>query len=170
MQRDTHTHTHTQGVGEGQNDASRWQVGAVRQLLPPKHTHLAHGLRVCGAGGEVAVQVEAAKEAAPAVVPVGCVGQAPRHQRLALSVVEVQRARRGSKRRSRSGSGRGCRAQARPVTEPHSPVTNRDVLPCLSRTRATHLVLLPVGILLDNLQQHAPVSTRRLLGDAPGCV
>jgi hypothetical protein len=48
------------------------------------HTHLAHGLRVGGGGGEVAVPVEAAKQAAPAVVAVGGVGQAPGHQRLAL--------------------------------------------------------------------------------------
>lgn len=48
--------------------------------------HLAHGLRVGGAGGEVARQVQPAKEAAPAVVAVRGVGQAPGHQRLALLV------------------------------------------------------------------------------------
>ena len=45
---------------------------------------LAHGLGVGGGGGEVSVGVQAAKQAAPAVVAVGRVGQAPRHQRLAL--------------------------------------------------------------------------------------
>jgi hypothetical protein len=46
--------------------------------------HLAHGLRVGGAGGEVAVPVQPAKQAAPPVVPVSSVGQAPGHQRLSL--------------------------------------------------------------------------------------
>ena len=48
--------------------------------------HLAHGLRVGGAGGEVAPRVQAPKQAAPAVVPRGRVGQAPGHQRLPLQV------------------------------------------------------------------------------------
>lgn len=46
--------------------------------------HLAHGLGVSGGGGEVTVQVQPPKEASPAVVPLGCVGQAPGHQRLTL--------------------------------------------------------------------------------------
>ncbi len=46
--------------------------------------HLAHGLRVGGAGGEVPLEVQAPEQAAPAVVPLRRVGQAPWHQRLAL--------------------------------------------------------------------------------------
>lgn len=46
--------------------------------------HLAHGLGVSDGGGEVAVVVQATKEAAPAVVPVRSVGQAPGYQWLTL--------------------------------------------------------------------------------------
>jgi len=46
--------------------------------------HLAHGLGVGGAGGEVAVPVQPAKQATPPIVPVSSIGQAPGHQRLAL--------------------------------------------------------------------------------------
>lgn len=42
--------------------------------------YLAHGLWVCGACGEVAVQVQAPIQAAPAVVACSRVGQAGRHQ------------------------------------------------------------------------------------------
>lgn len=45
---------------------------------------LAHGLRVGRAGREVAAVVQPPKQPAPAVVPLRRVGQAPRHQRLAL--------------------------------------------------------------------------------------
>lgn len=46
-------------------------------LLPP---HLAHGLWVSCAGGEVSVQIQSAVQATPAVVARGSVGQAGRHQ------------------------------------------------------------------------------------------
>ena len=46
--------------------------------------HLAHWLRVSGGRGEVSVEVQAAKQAAPAIVAVGRVGEAPWHQGLAL--------------------------------------------------------------------------------------
>ena len=46
--------------------------------------HLAHRVRVCGAGGEVAIQVQATKKAPPAIVAVSSVGQAPGHQGMAL--------------------------------------------------------------------------------------
>lgn len=63
--------------------------GKASAEQPPRiDTHpaayLAHGLGVGGGGGEVALPVQPAKQAAPAVVPVGGVGQAPGHQRLAL--------------------------------------------------------------------------------------
>ena len=45
---------------------------------------LAHGLRVGGAGREVAAEVQPPEQPAPTVVPLRRVGQAPRHQRLAL--------------------------------------------------------------------------------------
>ena len=48
---------------------------------------LAHGLRVCGRGGEVSGGVQAAKQAAPAVVARGGVGQAPGDQ--GLPVVQL---------------------------------------------------------------------------------
>ena len=54
-------------------------------LLGVEHlADLAHGLRVGRAGREVAAQVQPPKQPAPAVVPLRRVGQAPRHQRLAL--------------------------------------------------------------------------------------
>ncbi len=48
--------------------------------------HLAHGLGISDRGGEVAVEVEAAKQSAPAVVAVRRVGQAPRHEWLTLTI------------------------------------------------------------------------------------
>jgi hypothetical protein len=38
---------------------------------------------------------------------------------------------------------------------------------CCTQRLPPHIVLLPAGVILYNLQQHAPVSTRRLLRDAP---
>ena len=59
-------------------------VQAAHPASPHPAADLAHRLRVGGGGGEVALPVQAAKQAAPAVVPVRRVRQAPRHQRLAL--------------------------------------------------------------------------------------
>lgn len=57
-------------------------------LLWVEHlAHLAHGLGVSGGGGEVTLEVQAAEQSAPAVVAVGCVGQAPGHEGLALQVL-----------------------------------------------------------------------------------
>ncbi len=46
--------------------------------------HFAHGLGVCGGGGKVAVQVQPAKQASPAIVPLCSIGQTPGHQCLTL--------------------------------------------------------------------------------------
>lgn len=46
--------------------------------------HFAHGLGVCGGGGEVAIQVQPPKQASPAIVPLCSVGQTPGHKCLTL--------------------------------------------------------------------------------------
>lgn len=82
---------------------------------PGRTAHLAHGLRVGGGGGEVAVPVEAAKQAAPAVVAVGGVGQAPGHQWLAL----WEEGRGDDTRRASAPSALGHKHGQR--CPPHSP-------------------------------------------------
>lgn len=52
-------------------------------------SHLAHRLGVSNRGGEVAIVVQAAKQAAPAVVAIRRVGQAPRHQWLTLTIYSI---------------------------------------------------------------------------------
>jgi hypothetical protein len=63
-------------------------------------THLAHWLWVCGAGGEVAVQVQPPIQATPAVVAGSSVGQAGRHQRHPLHACYEGREGRGVATRS----------------------------------------------------------------------
>lgn len=59
-------------------------TAAVQYSSESHVSDLAHGLGVGDGGGEVAIVVKAAEEAAPAVVPIGRVRQAPGHQRLPL--------------------------------------------------------------------------------------
>mmetsp|Transcript_35050 Transcript_35050/g.88742 ORF Transcript_35050/g.88742 Transcript_35050/m.88742 type:complete len:296 (+) Transcript_35050:706-1593(+) len=79
---------HVAREAEGVGEALRARALAHRHdavLRGVEHlAHLAHGLRVGGRRGEVAVEVQAPKQAAPAVVAVHGVGQAPGHQRLPL--------------------------------------------------------------------------------------
>ena len=46
--------------------------------------YLAHGLGVSDRGGEVPIIIQTPKEAAPSIVAVGCIWQAPGHQWLTL--------------------------------------------------------------------------------------
>lgn len=66
--------------------------------------YLAHWLWVCGACGEVSVQVQSTIQAPPAIVPSSSVGQAGRHQGDTLMTNDDKIGREGRGHREGDGS------------------------------------------------------------------